>query len=66
MKNPRQRLLLLGVLLALAAGLIYAFMPRAIPVDVVTVRRGPLQVTVNDDGQFSRVIIWMDGVNPLT
>jgi hypothetical protein len=22
--------------------------------------------TVNDDGQFSRVIIWMDGVNPLT
>ncbi len=22
--------------------------------------------TVNDDGQFSRVIIWMDGANPLT
>ena len=22
--------------------------------------------TVNDAGQFSRVIIWMDGVNPLT
>jgi ketosteroid isomerase-like protein len=22
--------------------------------------------TVNDDGEFSRVIIWMDGVNPLT
>ncbi|MGZ8687607.1 MAG: nuclear transport factor 2 family protein [Gaiellaceae bacterium] len=22
--------------------------------------------TVNEDGEFSRVIIWMDGVNPLT
>jgi HlyD family secretion protein len=51
MHKTRQRLLLLGVFLALAAGLIYAFMPRAISVDAVTVTRGPLQVTVNDDGR---------------
>lgn len=51
MKQIPQRLLLLGALLALAAGLIYAFVPRAIPVDVAPVTRGPLQVTVNEDGK---------------
>lgn len=51
MKLNRQRLLLVAALLLLAAGLIYAFLPRAVPVDVVKVARGPLQVTVNEDGK---------------
>lgn len=51
MKWTLQRMLLLGVLFVLAAALVYAFLPRAVPVDVATVTRGPLQVTVNDDGR---------------
>jgi HlyD family secretion protein len=51
MKLTRQTILLPGLLLALAAGLIYAFLPRAVPVDVAPVLRGPLQVTVNEDGR---------------
>jgi HlyD family secretion protein len=51
MKLTRQRMLLLGLLLALGAGLVYAFMPRPVPVDVAPVTRGALQVTVNEDGR---------------
>ena len=51
MKRTRQRLLLLAALLALATLLGYAFVPRPIPVEVATVTRGPLQVTVNEDGR---------------
>jgi len=51
MKLTRQRMLLLGLLLALLAGLVYAFMPRPVAVDVAPVTRGALQVTVNDDGR---------------
>jgi HlyD family secretion protein len=51
MKLIRQRMILLGLLLALVAGLVYAFLPRPVPVDGVTLSRGPLQVTVNEDGR---------------
>lgn len=51
MKLNRQRLLLLAALLVLLAGLVYAFVPRPIEVEVATVTRGPLQVTVNEDGK---------------
>lgn len=51
MKLTRQRLLLLATLLLLLAGLAYAFVPRPIPVEVAVVTRGPLQVTVNEDGK---------------
>jgi HlyD family secretion protein len=51
MNLNRQRILLVGLLVALAAGLIYAFLPRPIAVDVAVVARGPLQVTVNEDGR---------------
>jgi HlyD family secretion protein len=43
--------MLLAVLLALVAGLVYAFLPRPVPVDGVTLSRGQLQVTVNEDGR---------------
>lgn len=36
--------------LAVAAGLVFAFWPRAIAVDLETIASGPLSVTVDDDG----------------
>jgi len=39
----------LGVLVA--AGLAYAFAPRPVPVDLVTVERGPLTVTLDEEGE---------------
>lgn len=36
---------------AVAAGAAYALWPRPIPVDLATVTRGPLQVTVDEDGK---------------
>jgi HlyD family secretion protein len=43
----------LTVILLLAAGavLVVVFRPQAVPVDVAEVTRGPMQVTVEDDGQ---------------
>jgi HlyD family secretion protein len=38
-----------GVLVALA--LVYGFMPRPVTVDAVTARRGPLRVTVEEEGR---------------
>ena len=37
--------------LAIVAGIVYAWMPKPIDVDVATVRYGPLTVEVNEDGQ---------------
>lgn len=42
--------MLVGVL-AVAAGLTYGFMPRAVPVDVAEVKRAPLAVTVEEEGK---------------
>jgi len=38
----------------LLAALVYAFLPRPVPVDMATVSRGPLEVSVRDDG-YTRV-----------
>ena len=41
-----------GVLIALlAAGLGYAFRPQSVPVDLIEVARGPLVVTVDEEGE---------------
>ena len=37
--------------IAVAAGLAWSFWPRAIPVDVMTVSAGPMQVEVSDEGR---------------
>ena len=39
------------VTVALVAAVIYAFLPSAVPVDVAVVSRGPLRVTVDEDGK---------------
>jgi HlyD family secretion protein len=46
-----QRLFLVVCGLAVLAALAYAFMPQPIAVDVAMVSRGPLQVTVEEDGK---------------
>jgi HlyD family secretion protein len=46
-----QRLFLVVCGLAVVAALAYAFMPQPIAVDVAMVSRGPLQVTVEEDGK---------------
>jgi HlyD family secretion protein len=48
----QRRFALWGVLaLLLAVGLVFAFWPRAVPVDLATVERGPLLVTVDEEGE---------------
>ena len=37
--------------LVIVGVLAYAFSPRAVPVDLIRVTRGPLRVTVNEDGR---------------
>lgn len=44
----------LGILLTaavVAAGLVWGFLPRALPVDVAEVKRAPLEVTVEEEGK---------------
>jgi HlyD family secretion protein len=46
------RRLLMGLLgLAVLGGIVYAFMPQPVPVDAAVIGRGPLSVTVNEDGK---------------
>ena len=52
----RKRLLLWGALgIVVVVGLIYAFMPRALLVDMATVSSGPMVLTVGDEGE-TRVV----------
>jgi HlyD family secretion protein len=47
----RGRIGLLVLALALLAGLVYGFLPRPVPVDLATVERGPLAVSVEEEGK---------------
>lgn len=50
--SPWLRRSVLGVVVACgAAGLVYAWIPKPIPVESETARRGPLRVTVDEDGR---------------
>ncbi|WP_295797557.1 HlyD family efflux transporter periplasmic adaptor subunit [uncultured Microbulbifer sp.] len=49
-----KRIVALGLLAALLAFFIYAFMPQPVPVDMAAVSRGPMQVAVSDEG-YTRV-----------
>ena len=49
-----KRGLLVGFALAGVAAIVYAWLPKPVPVDVARARRGPLEVIVTDDGH-SRV-----------
>ena len=47
----RRALLWGGAGLAAAAFLVYSFRPSAVPVEVATVERGPLRVTIDEEGR---------------
>jgi HlyD family secretion protein len=47
----RVKLGMLAIAALVAAGLVYGFMPRAVPVDVAAVERGPFVVTVEEEGK---------------
>ncbi len=51
MKRPLTKLPWLLAILTVGAGLLYGFWPEPIEVDLVTVTRGSLDVTVDDDGE---------------
>jgi len=53
------------LLLVLGAGLVYAFWPQPVPVDMATASRGPLLVTVDEEGK-SRVRDVYDISAPIT
>lgn len=44
-------LVIIGFLIALAAALVYGFMPRPVPVDGAAVSRAPLTVTIDAEGK---------------
>lgn len=51
MRNIGSKLFVLLVVAAIAAGLVYAFIPLPVDVDLATVERGTLRVTVDEDGR---------------
>jgi len=51
MKITKQRLLLVAFAALALGAIVYAFLPTPIPVEVVRVARGPLQVTVDHEGR---------------
>jgi HlyD family secretion protein len=51
MRNIGSKLFVLLVVAAIAVGLVYAFLPQPIDVDLAQVERGTLRVTVDEDGK---------------
>ncbi len=47
----RAKIGMLATAVLVAAGLVYGFMPRALPVDIAEVKRAPLTVTVEEEGK---------------
>jgi len=47
----RQRILLAVLLLIATMAIVWAFLPRPVPVDTAAVSRGPLRVTVEEEGK---------------
>jgi HlyD family secretion protein len=51
MRNPGSKLFAILIVAAVVVGLVYAFMPQPVEVDLVEIGRGNLQVTVDEDGK---------------
>ncbi len=52
MKPMARRIAIWGTVTVLvAAGLVYAFWPQPVPVDLGTVSRGPMRVTIDEEGE---------------
>lgn len=50
-RPTRRQLVLLAAALLVLAAVVFAFLPGSIPVDTAPVTRGPLQVTVEEEGE---------------
>lgn len=46
-----KRVILILALAAMVAGLVYAMRPQPVPVDTAKIGRGPLEVTIDDEGE---------------
>ena len=44
-------LFFLTVVVAVAAAILFALQPKPVPVDLASITRGPMKVTVNEDGK---------------
>jgi HlyD family secretion protein len=51
MRNLGSKLFVLFVALTIVGGVVYAFLPVAVEADLVSIERGTLQVTVDEDGK---------------
>ena len=51
MKPPKKKLLTIAAVLALAALIVWFWMPKPVSVDLVQAKRGPLTVTVDEQGK---------------
>jgi HlyD family secretion protein len=47
----RRRILVITVIAAIVLAVVYGFMPKPVPVDAVPVKKGPLRVTVDEEGK---------------
>ncbi len=47
----RRKLLTYGIVAVVVAATVYGFLPKPVEVDLVTVSRGPLQVTIEEEGR---------------
>ncbi|PKN51314.1 MAG: efflux transporter periplasmic adaptor subunit [Deltaproteobacteria bacterium HGW-Deltaproteobacteria-13] len=47
----RRKLLIIGIVLIVAVLLVYGFLPKTQKVDLVPVTRGPLQITIEEEGR---------------
>jgi HlyD family secretion protein len=47
----RRTVFVIGVILVVVGATIYGFLPKAVEVDIVAVSRGPLQVTIEEEGR---------------
>lgn len=51
MRNLGSKLFMLLVIVAVVGGLVYAFLPEPVEVDLATIGRGTVRVTVDEDGK---------------
>ena len=47
----RRKLFVIGIILVVVSATIYGFIPKAVDVDLADVSRGPLQVTIEEEGR---------------
>ena len=47
----RRKLLVVGIIVVVVSATVYGFLPKPVEVDLVAVSRGPLQVTIEEEGR---------------